>query len=178
MAKIDSTVAIEFDTPRNANIRFAPLQRSIRGRFDISRDTEPNAGQLRTKWPEPIPGQRVEYDFENGEGYIVEPLHEQRYAALRERIEALGMKLPKEREAFVLDQATFNHWMAGLIATGDAKLLAGTMPAKVEGKPRTRFHSAEQIDPIDKLAAAMERQAAGQEKMMELLTQALARLAK
>lgn len=157
MAKTESTVAIEFDTPHNANVRFAPLQRVVRGRFDISRDTEPNAGQLRTKWPEPIPGQRIEYSFETGEGFIVEPLHEARYAAIRERIENLGMSLPQERELFVCDQATFNHWMAGLIASGDAKLLSGAMPASVDGKPRTRFHSTEQVDPLDRLTAAIER---------------------
>ena len=178
MAKTESAVAVEFDTPRNSNVRFAPLRRTLRGRFDISRDTEPNAGQLRSKWPEPIPGQRVEYDFASGEGFIVEPLHEARFAAIRERIEALGMKLPKEREAFILDQATFNHWMAGLIATGDAKLLSGTMPAKVEGKPRTHFHFAEQADPIDRLAAAIERQGEQQNKALTMLAEALARLSK
>ena len=178
MAKIESAVAVEFDTPRNSNVRFAPLQRTIRGRFDISRDSEPNAGQLRTKWPEPIPGQRVEYDFASGEGFIVEPLHEERFAAIRERIESLGMRLPKEKEAFILDQATFNHWMAGLIATGDAKLLNGSMPASVDGKPRTRFHSNEQSDPIDRLAAAIERQGEQQNKALTMLAEALARLSK
>jgi hypothetical protein len=178
MAKTESAVAIEFDTPRNSNVRFAPLQRTIRGRFDISRDTEPNAGQLRSKWPEPIPGQRVEYDFASGEGFVVEPLHEERYAAIRERIEAQGLKIGKEREAFICDAATFSHWAGGLIGTGDAKLLVGSMPQAVTGKPRTRFHSNEQSDPIDRLAAAIERQGEQQNKLLTMLAEALARLSK
>jgi hypothetical protein len=177
VAKTETTIAVEFDARQNSNLYFAPLQRTIRGRFDANRIAE-NSGQSRSRWPEPIPGKRIEYDFASGEGFIVEPLHEERYAAIRERIEALGMSLPKEREAFVCDAATFDYWMAELLATGDAKLLSGTMPASVPGKPRTRFHSAEQRDPIDKLTAAIESQVAGQEKLIELLTQAIARLAK
>ncbi|MBL9163128.1 MAG: hypothetical protein JNL18_10370 [Planctomycetaceae bacterium] len=176
MAKTESAVAVEFDTPTNSNVNFAPLQRTVRGRFDLRRD--PNAGQLLNRWPEPIPGQLVQYDFASGEGFIVEPLHEERYAAIRERIEALGMKLTKEREAFVLDAATFAYWMAGLIESGDAKLLAGTMPTSVEGKPRTRFHSSEEADPIDKLSAAIERQTQQQNKLLAVLIEAVNKLGK
>ena len=179
MAKTDSAVAIEFDTPLNSNLYFTPIQRDIRGRFDINRVNEPNAGQLRSRYPMPIPGEVVEYDFSTGEGFITEPLHEERYAAIREQIEKQGMSLRKERRiAFAVDPASFAHWMGGLVQSGDAKLLSGSWPSSVPGKPKLRFHSAEQADPMDKLTAAIERQAEGQAKMLELLTAALERLAK
>jgi hypothetical protein len=172
MAKSDTTCAVEFDGKQNQNYFFAPLG-TIRGRFDLHRVAEPNAGKLHARWPEPIPGQRVEYDFATGAGAIVEPLHEAQFAAIRERIEALGQKLPEARREFRLDAATLAFWIRGLIATGDAKLVAGAIP-EVQGKPQTRFHSAEQVDPLDKLTAAIERQNALQEKLVE----AIAELAK
>jgi hypothetical protein len=156
MAKTDTALAVEFDGKQNQNFYFGPLG-LIRGRFDLHRVAEPNAGKLHARWPEPIPGQRLEYDFATGAGAVVEPLYEEKFAAIRERIEALGQKLPEQRRAFALDAATLAHWLKGLIATGDAKLVAGVIP-EVQGKPQTRFHSSEQLDPLDKLTAAIEKQ--------------------
>lgn len=168
MAKNETNVAIEFDSPINANFRIAPLGRTVRGRFDVHRVREPNAGKLYSNWPEPIPSQVVEYDFATGEGAVVEPLHEARYAAIREKIEATGNGVPEKRQPFRVDPATFSHWIGGLVETGDAKVVVGKM-ASVEGTPKTRFHSATPVDPLDKLTAAINRQSELQEKLIEAI---------
>ena len=54
--------------------------------------------------------------------------------------------------------------MRELVESGKAKLIDGTFPKIDEAKVRTRFHSTEHADPIDKLTAALEKQT-------ELLTQ-------
>lgn len=162
------TIKLEFDGARNQNFRFAPLGRTIRGCFDFHRIAEPNAGKLLAIWPNSIPSQRLEYDPESGQGAIVEPLHEDRFRGLREKIEATGQKLPDERQPFSLDAATFVYWSKGLVQSGDAKLIEGEFP-EIKGTPQTRFHSTQQVDPLDKLTAAIERQNELQAKMIETI---------
>ena len=158
MTTKSNTVAIEFDTPQNSNVYFRPLLRAVRGKFDLHRCKEPNAGRLHSVWPEPIPGQRLELDLVTGEGVIVEPLHEEKFAAIREKIEGLGQKLGPARETFEnADLATWVYWMQGLVTSGKAKLVEGEFP-QVKGKPKTRFHSTVQPDSNDRLATAIEKQ--------------------
>lgn len=141
--------------------------RAVRGGFDLHRCSEPNAGRLHNQWPEPIPGQRLELNATTGEAAIVEPLYDEKFAALREKIEGMGQKLPPERETFEhVDVDTWTYFMQQLADSGKAKLIAGTFP-KLVGKPKTRFHSTETVDPIDKLTAAMEKQ---NELLTKLLT--------
>lgn len=178
MAKTDSILAVEFDSPSNACYRFTPIRQVIRGRFDLHRVKEPQAGKLLSHWPEAIPSQILEFDFESGEGAIVEPLWEDRFRALREKIEAKGQKLPDARQVFKLDAATFAYWVRGLVETGDAKIVSGKLPGNVAGKPRLRFHSGEQTDPLDRLATAIEKQAEGQAEMLKVLAALVERLNK
>jgi hypothetical protein len=169
-----STVAVEFDGPLNQNFRFAPLQQTIRGRFDFHRIAEPNAGKLLGRWPAAIPSQVLEFDCGTGEGAIVEPLYEARYTPLREKIEGQGQQLPAERQPFKVDAATFVYWLSGLVETGDAKILQGELP-KVSGSPRMRFHSTAQVDPLDRLTAQLERQNELQSTLIESLAKLLGR---
>ena len=150
-------VAIEIDGPQNQNVYFRPLLRKVRGGFDLHRCKEPNAGKLHSTWPEPIPGQRLELDLATGKGAIVDPLYEEKFAALREKIENRGQKLGPERENFPTDVSTWVYWMQELVTGGKAKLVEGDFP-KLTDTPQTRFHSTEHPDPIDRLAAAMEKQ--------------------
>ena len=169
MATKSNTLAVEIDGPQNQNLYFRPLMRAVRGRFDLHRVREPNAGRLHSVWPEPIPGQRLELDLVSGEGAIVEPLHEERYSAIREKIESSGQKIAPEREVFEQrDLVTWVYWMQGLVTSGKAKLVKGEFP-KLSGKPRTRFHSTEHPDPIDKLTAAIERQNELNSKQIEIM---------
>lgn len=161
-------IAVEIDGPKNQAVLFAPIQKRIRGRFDLHRVKEPNAGKLYGQWGQPIPGQVIQYDPETGKGVIVEPLHEEQFSAIRERIEGMGMKLPPKEQPFECDADTAVYHLKGLVDGGSATLLDGTIPDAV-GTPRTRFHSAEQVSPVDRLAAALERQADLQEKTLEAL---------
>ena len=157
---------VEFDTPTNANVQVAPLHRTLRGRFDVRRMK--NAGRLFDEWPEAIPGQILSYDFAEQSGEVIEPLYEDRYAAIRERIHAKGMKLAPEREAVAVDGPTAHFWLSELIKSNKCKVVAGELPSKAPaGTPRTRFHSQERVQPTDRLAAAIEKQT---EMMAELLS--------
>ena len=151
-------IEVEIDAPNNANLYFGPTQSRVRGRFDVRRIAEPEAAKLINRWPDPIPGQRIALDPATGEGEIVEPLYSPEHAALREKIAARGCKLEAERQVFTADAATWLYWIAGAIEAGLAKLVRGSLPAELPGKPQTRFHSVAHVDPIDRLAAAMEKQ--------------------
>ena len=68
------------------------------------------------------------------------------------------MNLPEERQTFTADVATWLFHMAGLVEGETARLVSGKIPDKLPGTPQQRFHSAERADPIDRLAAAIEKQ--------------------
>lgn len=155
MAK-SQTLEIEFDGPKNQSVYFTPIQKRVRGRFDAHRVVD--GGRLLRDFPEPVPGQRLQLDLGTGEAAIFEPLHDHEFIAIRERIEESGRKLPEQYERVKADVATWVYWLRGLVDTGLAKVVVGELPAKVEGVPRTRFHSTEQPDPIDRLATAIEKQ--------------------
>jgi hypothetical protein len=151
-----NTIEIEFDGPLNQQVLFQPLGRAMRGRFDTRRMA--NAGKLFHQWPESIPGQRLQLDVTTGAAEIIEPLYLAEFAPIRERIEQRGWKLPPERETVQAHVPTWLHWLKGLIDAGKAKLLSGTLPDKIDGKPQLRFHSTEQPEPIDKLTVAITEQ--------------------
>ena len=56
-----STVIVEIDGPRNECLYFRPLQKRVRGKFDLMRDSEPLAKVLASETPGPVPGQRTGY---------------------------------------------------------------------------------------------------------------------
>ncbi len=153
------SVTIEVDGSRNECLHFRPLQRRVRGRFDYYRDSEPMAKVAGGEEPNPIPGQRIGFDTDTGTGFILEPLHEPEFRAIRERIEAKGFRLPPEREEFPqADAATWLYWLAGAVKAGLAKVVDGKLPEKINGKPRLNFITAETDTATDRLAAAVERQ--------------------
>lgn len=164
-----STVLIEFDTPTNSNVLFQPLQRVIRGRFDARRIR--SAGPLWDRWPEVIPGQRLQLNTTTGEAAIVEPLWNAEHSTIRNRIESRGMKLAPGSEELKADVPTWVYWIRQLVESGKAKLVSGELPTKVEGTPRTRFLSNETPEPIDRLTDAIREQT-------EVMTQLLQKLTK
>lgn len=162
-----NTIEVEFDTPLNANVLFQPLQRTLRGRFDVRRMKD--AGRLFSEWPQPIPGQRLSVNLDNGECHVIEPLWEVEFSAIRERIESKGMKLAPGRETVQAQPATLHYWLKQLIDSGKCKVVSGELPSKVDGVPQKRFHSTEQPDAVDKLTSAIERQTAAIEKLITKL---------
>jgi hypothetical protein len=160
-------IEVEFDTALNANVQFPPLQRTLRGRFDVRRMKDP--GRLFSEWPEPIPGQRLSVNFDSGECEVIEPLWNAEFGATRERIESKGLKISPGRESVQAQPATLHYWLKELIDTDKVKIVSGELPAKVQGTPQLRFHSQERPDAVDRLAEAIERQTAAIEKLLSKL---------
>ena len=167
-------VEIEVDGPQNEQLRFRPLQRSIRGRFDMARLNEPMSATRAKEWPMPIPSQRLGID-PDGSGYIAEPLHEAEYAPLREKIERGGMRLEEEVQHFEgIHLPSWLYWMARAVECGLARVTKGNLPKAedVQGEPRKNFIMAPpEPGPTDKLTAAIERQNELFEKLIAKLAE-------
>jgi hypothetical protein len=154
-------IEIEIDGPHNEALHFRPLQRSVRGRFDLNRMAEPMARMKSAEWPLPIPSQRIGID-PDGTGYIVEPLHEPGFAPIRERIEKAGQRLEPALQTFdAVHLPTWLFWICRAVQCGIARVVSGKLPDKIEGTPTLNFITGDPPPtPADKLTAALERQAA------------------
>lgn len=172
-----ATVEIEIDGPRNENLRFRPLQREVRGRFDWLRIGEPEAHRAAVQWGGlPIPGQRIGFDDATLTGYVTEPLHDPAHAALAEKIKARGMKLPPQRESFDrCDRDTWLFWLRQAVACGLARIVKGELPEGIdESKVRRDFLFApRQPSTTDKLTAALAAQAAAFNRLADVLERSL-----
>ena len=164
-------VEIEINGQHNECLSFRPLPgKTIRGRFDFARMAEPMAKLMTAEWPMPIPGQRLGIDAD-GVGYITEPLHDDEYAPIAERIAKAGMKLAPKVEIFEnIEVNSWAYWMSRAIDSGVAGLVKGQLPAIDASKARRNFITAEQPpEAIDKLTLALEKQSALFEKLLERL---------
>jgi hypothetical protein len=164
------SVEIEIDGQHNEALHFRPLQRNIRGRFDLMRIGEPMAKVKASEWPVPIPSQRLGID-RDGTGYILEPLHEAEFAPLREKIEGQGMRLePKLQEFDGVHLPSWLFWIKRAVESGLAKIVNGELPLTIEGEPVKNFVIGKREDsPVDKLTAAIERQNVLFEKLLARL---------
>ncbi|QDU30598.1 hypothetical protein ETAA8_57440 [Anatilimnocola aggregata] len=160
---------------RNDCFHFRPIGETIRGRFDLNRETEPLARMKIVDFPEPVPGQRIGVDLEFGEGYIIEPLHEPDHVATRKRIEGRGLSIAPARRPFPgVDVSTWLFWLNRGVESGIARVSQGTMPKKLDGPVKKSFITV--TKPADntredRFLAAMERQ-------NELMSALLAKLSK
>ena len=170
MATKTTPVEIEIDGQHNENLYFRPLQRSVRGRFDLNRIGEPTARMKSVDFPHPIPSQRIGIEAD-GSGYITEPLHDAEHAALRERIEKQGKKLPPKCETFDdVDLPTWLYWIKRAVESGVAKVVGGQLPKHIDGTPKLNFIVDRPKETTgDRLAAALERQNVLFEKLLERL---------
>ncbi|MEX1095343.1 MAG: hypothetical protein WED34_04805 [Planctomycetales bacterium] len=132
-------IEIEIDGPRCESLHFAPLQRRIRGRFDLNKMGEPMARVKAQQWPVPIPSQRLGID-EDGVGYLHEPLHDDENAPLREQIERRGKGLEPKLQRFEhIHHPSWLFWMKRAVESGIAKITKGSLPTTIEGKPRLDY---------------------------------------
>lgn len=145
-------VELEYDSETNSSYGFRPAMREVRGRFDVNR--LPEAGSLRKRFPTPIPGQRLGLDA-NGV-YVREPLYQEEFKTLRAEIEKTA-KLEPERTYLDVDVATFCYWVKEAMKSGHLKIVAGALPEKVQGEPKTVFHYTPQPSPMDRLASEFRR---------------------
>lgn len=168
-----NTLEIEIDGACNEHFHFRPLGRSIRGRFDLVRESEPLAMMSRGQWPMPIPSQRVGID-ENCIGYVSEPLHDPEHSATRDKIQSKGMQLPPARETFAaIDVTTWLYWLKRAVESGLAKITKGKLPDKIEGEPQKSFITTRPpVKKEERLAAALEEQ---NKLMAQILTKLTAK---
>jgi hypothetical protein len=142
-----NVIEIEPDTAGNNSLHFMPIGKTIRGRFDYARDSEPQAALLKNAFGGVVPGQRLGIDLDAGEGYVVEPLHEAQHKGVRAVIERKGLALAAERQTFSLpskdDHATWVYWFKRAVESGLAKLVKGRIPDKLDGTPRKQFITTE-----------------------------------
>lgn len=141
---------IELTAQRGCAVWFAPLQRRLRAEIKVGECVEADRS-LDRAFPAPIAGQVVGLTGD-GMGFVRDRLAEPAQAAVRAKIEALGLTLGPARESCgPVDQATWVHWCKRLLAAGLGRLVSGELPEKVPGKPRLLFVSAEREDPRDGL---------------------------
>jgi hypothetical protein len=166
-------VEIEIDGPLNEALSFRPLPgRTVRGRFDLNRVSEPMARLKSAEWPTPIPGQRLGIGAD-AVGYVKEPLHDAECSATREKILKSGARLAPPVECFEgVDQASWLYWLKRAVDGGVARVVKGSFPDKITSTPRRNVILAQPPQGIqDKLAAAIEQQ-------NKLISQLVERMAK
>ena len=164
-------IEVEIDDRHNHSLWFRPLQRTVRGSFDYNRMSEPMAKVEASKWPGPIPGQRLGIE-PDGTGYIVEPLHDEQFAAIRERIVAKGVSLEPALQTFeTIDQPSWFFFIKRAVEAGIAKLVRGELPAKIDGELRFDYVLNERVakSPTEKLTAAIQEQTAVMTRLLERL---------
>ena len=165
-------IEVEIGDVHNHSFWFPPISKLIRGSFDFNRHPEPLAKVEASKWPGPIPGQRLGIE-PDGTGFIKEPLHDEVNAELRKRIEATGVSLAPALQTF--DDVDLPSWLFYIklaVEVGVAKVVRGSLPDEIEGKVRHDYVLNEaEATPMDRLTAATERQS-------ELMAKLLERLAK
>jgi len=152
---VATDVCVEVDGPQNENLQFLPLGEKVRGRFDTLRLANP--GNLRQRFPVPIPGQRIGLSVTDAKGFVIEPLHDPEHAAIREQAEKIGKLVPAVRELPAIDVPTWVAWLRWAVEAGLARIVSGKLPTAT-GTVQTRFIGTSHADPIDRLAAAMEDQ--------------------
>ncbi len=146
------TVEIKIDGSRNDNLHFKPLQRTLRGTFDLNRVPEPLARMKFNEFPKPIPGLHIAVDAENKTAKISDPLHDAEHFAIKEKIEALGMKLgPAVERIENIDTNTWLFWMRRAVVNGTCKVVSGNFPAIDDAKARKDFIMPDVTDPRDSL---------------------------
>lgn len=165
---MSNVIEVEVNSTKNANLFFGPLARRIRGRWELSRATEfdRDAGKLTDRYSEPIPGQRIGIDLDIGEGYIVEPLHDDQYAAMRQRIQKTNRLEPARQSFKAVHVPTWLFWLNRAVDANHAKLLEGKFPEGIGAKkqeavsdePKMDLFMPRQLTPMDKLTTAIERQ--------------------
>jgi hypothetical protein len=153
-------IEIQIGNGKNSNVFFQPLGRVLRGTYDLNNINEPFARVLINRFPKPIPGVILRLDGTTAT--VIEPLYAPEHAPIRERIEALGVRLPPEREhveGVCVD--TFVFWMKRLSDRDvSAKVIGGTWPEYDPTKAKKAFITEpapnERENLVDKLLAMVQ----------------------
>lgn len=170
------SLTIEFDAD-NRNVFFPPLTRSMRGRYDAhaAAKRDKDAGAVIGSLPaDVIPGLRLSIG-DDGKVAVVEPLHLPEFKAIANRVASRAMSLFPEQETVSVDLPTALYWAKDAVDNGQAKIVSGKLPDKIEGKPRLSFVVTPQQPATQTLTAAIDRQAAAFDRLADVLEKALAK---
>ena len=149
-------VILEVDGKRNQSWFCRPIRKRIRGRFEWRRDPEPKALQKSLTEPDAIPGQRLQL---NGDSLtVLEPLHNDEFKVMRERIEKKGLRLPDEATVYEVDGNEAAFWLQRAVDARLARVIDGKMPRIDATKVDRSSVILEENKREDKLTAAIERQ--------------------
>ncbi len=177
-----SRLTIEVDTPKDANLFFAPLGVRVRGRFDAQRRTarNPDNSSLLGAWPKPVPGQRVTIDAEAARLTIEEPLEDPSNADLAALFKKRGIEVPKTKTYDSVHVPSCLHQIKRAVDAGLAKVVEGKMPDKIDGAMLKSFITPDSEDPEEtmrKALVASTRIMAASLDAIEHLAEAVAKLA-
>lgn len=167
-------IELEIDGQYNECLHFRPIQRAVRGRFDMQRIGEPMARVKAQEWAMPIPSQRLGIN-PDGIGYISEPLHDAEYAPLKEKIEKQGMRLEPKLQTFEgIHLPSWLYWLKQAVASGLARVVKGKLPDVIDGEPRKNFIlAAPEQSTADKLTNALTEQTAAFNRLSDALLKVL-----
>jgi hypothetical protein len=161
-----NTIEVEVDHELGRSLDFFPIGRQLRSRLDFKQMRSEHSAGLLKKFPDPIPGQIIGINPSLQKGWIREPLHDARYAAMRKQIEKAEFDLaPEITEIANVDVPTWLFWLRRALDAKCVRVLSGKVPqiAEIEGQPRTeRFGVQSRDKTIDTLVAQNQ-------KLIELL---------
>jgi hypothetical protein len=184
MATAENVVEIEIDGEQNENCVFRPLRKRLRGRFDLRRVAEPQAGLKAKQHPQPIPGQRLRLNIDTKRLEIIESLRLPESTAIRERYERgphgeLMCRLPEHETIDNVDVPTILYWMQAEVNNKTARLVgAGRFPANMPGKVQRSFYSPEREKRDDAMASGMKAMADAVTANTRVMEALLAKLTK
>ncbi len=165
MVRQNGRIVVEIDGPLNEGFFFRPLSRRLRGRFDCRRLAEP--GALLRKFPQAIPGQRIELDAAACTGAIVEPLHLPEFKAVADEVKKAGTLPPAREEFAAVNVDDWAHYIKAQVEAGLAVVVEGQFPPIDTAKVKQTFITTPPPSPMDRLAAALERQTALLAKVLQ-----------
>ncbi len=152
---------IECDMANNGSLLLHDTP--LRGRWEWPRIKERGAAHL---FSEPmIPGQILGFDFETGEAYLREPLHEDQHRAAREKLAKVMAIGPAVKPLGKKHPATMHYWIKEAIDSKCVRIVKGELPPKVDGEPQLLFKRPGN-DRIDALADAVTKMADSVNKLI------------
>ncbi len=165
-------LTIEANSDRDTNLYFPPLSQTIRGRFDATRLSarNPNAATVLSRFPQPIPGQKISIDTQKRVGTIEEPLHDLPHKDTRKRLAAAGFSLkPRTQQFDGVDVAAWLFCMRDAVDGGLAQVVEGKMPAVIDGKRPKSFVSPDQPDENETLRQTLVENAKAMREAVEAI---------
>lgn len=179
MATTKNVVEVEVSASNGRKLFFRPIGRAVRGRVNFADARTPSEFQRAQRWPEPVPGAVLGINLDTGEKYLRDPIHDDEYTSVRQRILRYGFQLPPAREEFDSESlATWVYWLQRAVDSGCARVVQGKLPPveSLEGEPRKSFISnprrnpnANMVEAFNAMAKAVENQT----KVLEALIKKL-----